>query len=803
MAMICFPTRLSPFSSSSSSSTRFPSRSHPSRRAGVALVVFSSHSNPCILKSSRRSRTERRTPSYDDEERENEIARKRNLRRTIFCSMSLDDDLSDVGDQFNFQLTKQSDKTGRLKVLRKRQENGSLKTGQSLRNSYGSVKDDVKTISKKTNMTISHPILNRSSNELVDLERNVKKKNDSFTENRYHKLAEVFGFDEKWFPLIEYLNTFGLKESDFICIYERHMPSLQVNLSSAQERLEFLMSVGVKHRDGFLILVYLIEEVGIKTTDIGKVVQLSPQILVQRIDSTWTLRFNCLSKELGAPSDSIVKMITKHSQLLHYSIENGILARINFLRSIGMCNSDILKVLTRLAQVLSLSLEGNLKPKYLYLVNELRNEDDLSDVGDQFNFQLTKQSDKTGRLKVLRKRQENGSLETGQSLRNSYGSVKDDVKTISKKTNMTISHPILNRSSNEHVDLERNVKGLMTIHLPQKKNDSFTENRYHKLAEDFGFDEKWFPLIEYLNTFGLKESDFICIYERHMPCLQINLSSAQERLEFLISVGVRHRDVRRILIRQPQILEYTVENNLKYLIEEVGIRKTDIGKVVQLSPQILVQRIDSTGTLRFNFLSKELGAPKDSIVKMVAKHPQLLHYSIKNGILPRINFLRSIGMCNSDILKVLTSLTQVLSLSLEGNLKPKIRPRHRFLVSLKKAPKGPFPLSSLVSTDECVCQQWVLVNSGLDLAWRSIWHLDRVYKWPALVFSLEKLFPIEISTPFSLEYAQVYCRLSAGHCSPLERRPVRVFEPAATALLLPPLASADTGRRLPPFPFSS
>jgi len=78
------------------------------------------------------------------------------------------------------------------------------------------------------------------------------------------------------------------------------------------------------------------------------------------------------------------------------------------------------------------------------------------------------------------------------------------------------------------------------------------------------------------------------------------------------------------------------------------------------------------GSLDLFFLSKELGAPKHSIVKRVTKHPQLLHYSIEDGILPRINFLRSIGMRNSDILKVLTSLTQVLSLSLEENLKQSI-----------------------------------------------------------------------------------------------------------------------------------
>lgn len=313
------------------------------------------------------------------------------------------------------------------------------------------------------------------------------------------------------------------------------------------------------------------------------------------------------------------------------------------------------------------------------------------------------------------------------------------------------------------------------------------EDRFPRLSEEIGMDEKWLPLIDYLSTFGFKESHFIQMYERHMPSLQINVCSAQERLEYLLSVGVKQRDIRRMVLRQPQILEYTVESNLKshvaflmnlgipssrvgqiivaapslfsysvenslkptvrYLVEEVGIKEKDLGKVVQLSPQILVQRIDVSWNARCSFLSNEIGAPRESIVKMVKKHPQFLHYSIDEGLLPRINFLRSIGMCNSDILKVLTSLTQVLSLSLEENLKPKykylinelnnevhsltkypmylslsldqrIRPRHRFLVSLKKAPKGPFPLSSFVPTDESFCQQWAGTSVDKYLAFR-------------------------------------------------------------------------------------
>lgn len=225
------------------------------------------------------------------------------------------------------------------------------------------------------------------------------------------------------------------------------------------------------------------------------------------------------------------------------------------------------------------------------------------------------------------------------------------------------------------------------------------ENKYPRLYKEIDLDKKWLPLLDYLSTYGLKESHFIQMYERHMPSLQINVCSAQERLEYLLSVGVKHKDVKRIVLRQPQILEYTVESNLKshvafllglgipysrvgqiitvapsifsysvdnslkptvrYLVEEVGIKEKDLSKVIQLSPQVLVQRIDVSWNTRYIFLSKELGAPRDSIVKMVKKHPQLLHYSINDGLLPRINFLRGIGMHNSDILKVLTSLTQV------------------------------------------------------------------------------------------------------------------------------------------------
>jgi mTERF domain-containing protein len=79
----------------------------------------------------------------------------------------------------------------------------------------------------------------------------------------------------------------------------------------------------------------LVEEVGINGKYTCKVVRLSPQILVQRIEISWNACYLFLSKELGASRDCVVK----HPQLLHYNIDDGFLPMINFLRSIGMRNS--------------------------------------------------------------------------------------------------------------------------------------------------------------------------------------------------------------------------------------------------------------------------------------------------------------------------------------------------------------------------------------------------------------------------------------------------------------------------------
>jgi len=226
------------------------------------------------------------------------------------------------------------------------------------------------------------------------------------------------------------------------------------------------------------------------------------------------------------------------------------------------------------------------------------------------------------------------------------------------------------------------------------------KKKYSQLSEEFRVDTRWIRLLDYLTTLGMKESDLIKMYKKHANAFYVRAYSARERLEYLLNAGVKQKDIRRILLREPQILEYRVESNLKshvafladlgipdykigqviaatpsilsvsvenylkptvtYLIEEIGIKESDLAKVVTLSPNILVRRVDFLFYDLYDFLAEDVGASRENVVKMVRKHPQLLHYSIEVGLLPRINFLRSIGMDNSEILKVLTSIPQVM-----------------------------------------------------------------------------------------------------------------------------------------------
>ncbi|KAG0622583.1 hypothetical protein M758_3G108800 [Ceratodon purpureus] len=281
-------------------------------------------------------------------------------------------------------------------------------------------------------------------------------------------------------------------------------------------------------------------------------------------------------------------------------------------------------------------------------------------------------------------------------------------------------------SSKKSALSERLSESITATTLADEIND--VEDALVKLSCEINLEPKFRPLLQYLHQQGLSESDFRKIAERHKTCLQTNAVMAKERVEYLLSIGVESENLSKLIVRHPQILEYTVERAMKpriqylkrlgvpesklgrvitvspsllecslhrslkprveYLKDVVGIKDSDIGLIVTRSPQVLTQSIEDSLEPRVEFFMVEMGVTKEKLAKMVTRHPQLLHYSVEDGICPRVDYLRSIGLSREDILKVFARLTQILSLSIENCLKPK----YEYLV--KELKGGPQTVTS-------------------------------------------------------------------------------------------------------------
>ncbi|KAL2644320.1 hypothetical protein R1flu_011907 [Riccia fluitans] len=249
--------------------------------------------------------------------------------------------------------------------------------------------------------------------------------------------------------------------------------------------------------------------------------------------------------------------------------------------------------------------------------------------------------------------------------------------------------------------------------LKSKEGGATDGMDFIRMAVRLSLDHRWRPLVEYLQTLGLQEGDFARIVDRHRACLQSNLKMVKERVNYLLCLGVKVEDLRKLIVRHPQILEYRVEQAMKprvlylkslgidesklgriitvapsllecsversvkpriyFLTKTVGIKPQHISTVVSRSPQILTQSIEESLKPRVEYFLNEVRLSKDALAKMLTKHPQLFHYSVEDGIRPRVEFLRRIGMDDDDISKVLVRLTQILSLSVDNCLQPKYR----------------------------------------------------------------------------------------------------------------------------------
>jgi mTERF domain-containing protein len=247
---------------------------------------------------------------------------------------------------------------------------------------------------------------------------------ESLSDAEYGKLSKRFALEPSWRPIVSYLVSIGLKAADLEkvvlnCeeIFTRPVSRVITRVEYLQSELgldrntlrqtvnkdprillqrnrhsiprcRYLTKIGIPPeklgevlgkqpsilhlsvQNGLMPRVqYLKEEVGILPEDIPGLIQRSPAVLTFSVENQIQPRVEFL-RGLGISKENVVKMLTRHPQMLHYSFE-GLEEHLKFLGEIGMNDGEAAVTVTRLSQFFSLSVEDSLRPKFNYLTNEL------------------------------------------------------------------------------------------------------------------------------------------------------------------------------------------------------------------------------------------------------------------------------------------------------------------------------------------------------------------------------------------------------------------------------------------------
>ncbi len=165
------------------------------------------------------------------------------------------------------------------------------------------------------------------------------------------------------------------------------------------------------------------------------------------------------------------------------------------------------------------------------------------------------------------------------------------------------------------------------FYWPQQiKGISLEDAVFQRLARELGLERKWQPLMEYLTTLGICEGDFQRIADRHKACLQANVTAVQERVEFLVSLGVKREHLRKLIVRHPQIIEYTVERAVKPRIQylkSLGLPENAFGRVITVAPSLLECSLQRSLKPRVRYLVDTVGVKEADMGLIITRSPQV------------------------------------------------------------------------------------------------------------------------------------------------------------------------------------
>ncbi|XP_057950118.1 transcription termination factor MTEF1, chloroplastic isoform X2 [Malania oleifera] len=151
------------------------------------------------------------------------------------------------------------------------------------------------------------------------------------------------------------------------------------------------------------------------------------------------------------------------------------------------------------------------------------------------------------------------------------------------------------------------------------------------------------------------------------------IESVKLVVEFLFSMGIKRSALGRILNMHPQLLTCDPHVDLHpifdFLLNEVNIPFRDIRKSIRRCPRLLVSSVGNQLRPAFCFL-KDFGFVGSHAI--TCQTTVLLVSSVQGTLLPKIEYLESLGFSHDEVARMVLRSPGLLTFSIPNNFQPKL-----------------------------------------------------------------------------------------------------------------------------------
>lgn len=196
-----------------------------------------------------------------------------------------------------------------------------------------------------------------------------------------------------------------------------------------------------------------------------------------------------------------------------------------------------------------------------------------------------------------------------------------------------------------------------------------------------------------LSSMGIERSAYGKIFDMHPQLLTCDpYFDLYPVFDFLLNeVKIPFLDIRKAVVRCPRLLVCDVDDKMRptfCFLKGLGFTRTNA--ISCQTTLLLVLSLEVTIMPKLDYLMS-LGFEYDEVAKMVVRSPALLTYSITNNLMPKVEYF--LNVMNGD-LGELKRFPQYFSFSLEGKIK------HRHWLLVKHGLTMPLPEMLKISDGE-------------------------------------------------------------------------------------------------------